>query len=65
MPLGETFLWFVALGAIAQLVDGALGMAYGLVCSTVLLSLGFPPATVSAATEPAIYVPAVWRSRPF
>lgn len=53
MPFGETFLWFVALGAIAQLVDGALGMAYGLVCSTVLLSLGFPPATVSAAVHTA------------
>ena len=53
MAFDETFLWFVALGAIAQLVDGALGMAYGLVCSTVLLSLGFPPATVSAAVHTA------------
>ncbi|HAI59958.1 MAG TPA: hypothetical protein DCM32_08800 [Xanthomonadaceae bacterium] len=53
MPLSEAFLWFVALGAIAQLIDGALGMAYGLLCSTVLLTLGYPPATVSAVVHTA------------
>lgn len=53
MELGEAFFWFIALGAIAQLIDGALGMAYGLVSSTVLLSLGYPPATVSAAVHTA------------
>lgn len=53
MDPGEAFLWFVLLGAVAQLVDGALGMAYGLLSSTVLLSLGYPPATVSAAVHTA------------
>jgi uncharacterized membrane protein YfcA len=53
VEITETFLWFALLGALAQLVDGALGMAYGLICSTVLLSLGMPPATVSAAVHTA------------
>ncbi len=53
MELTETFFLFVLLGLIAQLVDGALGMAYGLLCSTVLLGLGLPPATVSAAVHGA------------
>lgn len=53
MPFSEAFLWFVALGAIAQLIDGALGMAYGLLTSTVLLTLGYPPATVSAVVHTA------------
>ena len=39
MAWGE-FLAFVGVGLLAQLVDGALGMAYGLVSSSVLLSLG-------------------------
>jgi uncharacterized protein len=51
--LGEAFLLFVLVGFMAQLVDGALGMAYGLVSSTVLLSTGMPPATASAAVHAA------------
>jgi uncharacterized membrane protein YfcA len=47
----EDFLLFAAVGFAAQLVDGALGMAYGVVCSTVLLSLGVPPATSSATVH--------------
>jgi len=53
MPVSELFLWFVLLGFVAQLVDGALGMAYGLISATVLMSLGYPPATVSAAVHTA------------
>lgn len=45
------FLLFAAVGFAAQIVDGALGMAYGVVCSTVLLSLGVPPATSSASVH--------------
>jgi uncharacterized protein len=51
--LGDAFLLFVLVGFVAQLVDGALGMAYGLVSSTVLLSTGLPPATASAAVHAA------------
>ena len=49
---GEFFL-FLFLGFIAQLVDGALGMAYGLIASTVLISIGTPPAFASASVHAA------------
>lgn len=48
----ELFL-FIALGFAAQLVDGALGMAYGLIATTVLLSVGTPPALASASVHAA------------
>ncbi len=53
MELGNDFYWFVLIGLCAQLVDGALGMAYGLLSSAILLSLGLPPATVSASVHAA------------
>lgn len=52
MDWGE-FLAFVGVGLLAQLVDGSLGMAYGLVSSSVLLSLGLPPAVASASVHTA------------
>ena len=45
-PLPE-FLTFAAVGVFAQLVDGALGMAYGVVSAAMLLGLGLPPALAS------------------
>ena len=51
--LGNDFWTFVAVGLAAQLVDGALGMAYGLVSSSVLLAVGVPPAQASAAVHTA------------
>ena len=42
---------FVAVGFAAQLVDGALGMAFGVISSTLLLSLGVPPAAASAGVH--------------
>ena len=40
---------FVLIGFAAQLVDGALGMAFGVICNTLLVAvLGVPPATASA-----------------
>jgi uncharacterized membrane protein YfcA len=53
MEFSETFFWFVLIGLAAQLVDGALGMAYGLVSSSVLLGMGLPPAQVSASIHAA------------
>lgn len=47
------FFTFVGVGLLAQLVDGALGMAYGLVSSSVLLSLGVPPVAASASVHTA------------
>jgi uncharacterized membrane protein YfcA len=46
-------LLFMAIGFAAQLVDGAIGMAYGLISTAVLLSLGVPPATASASVHAA------------
>lgn len=45
------FLTFVAIGFFAQIVDGALGMAFGVLCTTALLSIGMPPAVASAMTH--------------
>lgn len=45
--------FFIIAGFIAQLIDGSLGMAYGVTASSLLLSLGLPPATVSATVHAA------------
>jgi hypothetical protein len=42
---------FIAVGFAAQLVDGALGMAFGVISNTLLLSLGVPPAAASASVH--------------
>ncbi len=47
----EQFFYFVMGGFIAQMIDGALGMAYGVTASTFLLTLGIPPAAVSASVH--------------
>ncbi|MEO6925169.1 MAG: sulfite exporter TauE/SafE family protein [Rhodanobacter sp.] len=47
------FLTFVGVGLLAQLIDGALGMAYGLVSNSILLALGLPPAIASATVHTA------------
>jgi uncharacterized protein len=47
------FWIFLGVGFLAQLVDGALGMAYGVVCSTVLLAFGVSPAVASASVHAA------------
>lgn len=49
----DSFLLFLAVGFLAQLVDGALGMAYGVISSTVLLSFGIAPAVASATVHGA------------
>ena len=42
---------FILVGFAAQLVDGALGMAFGVISSTLLVSLGVPPAAASAGVH--------------
>lgn len=49
----DTFFLFLLVGVLAQSVDGALGMAYGVISSSVLLALGVPPATASASVHAA------------
>ena len=49
----EDFYLYVLVGFAAQMVDGAIGMAYGITSTSVLLSLGLPPATASACVHAA------------
>jgi uncharacterized membrane protein YfcA len=50
----DPFFWqSVVVGFLAQFVDGALGMAYGLVSTSFLMALGVPPASASAAVHTA------------
>jgi len=49
----ETLLRFFVVGGLGQAVDGALGMAYGVISSSVLLAFGVPPAMASASVHGA------------
>jgi uncharacterized protein len=49
----DSFVLFLIVGFLAQIVDGALGMAYGVVSSSVLLAFGVPPAAASASVHTA------------
>lgn len=49
----DDFILYVIVGFVAQMVDGAIGMAYGITSTSVLLSLGIPPATASACVHAA------------
>lgn len=54
----ESLAWseialLVAVGFLAQIVDGSLGMAYKVATSTVLLSLGLSPPVVSGSVHAA------------
>ncbi|MDQ0218772.1 sulfite exporter TauE/SafE family protein [Peribacillus cavernae] len=42
---------FAFIGFLAQLIDGSLGMAYGVTSSTLLLTFGIAPAVVSASVH--------------
>lgn len=53
MDLPPDFALYVIVGFAAQLVDGALGMAYGVTASTLLLGFGVPPAVSSATVHAA------------
>jgi uncharacterized membrane protein YfcA len=44
-------LTFIAVGALAQLIDGALGMAYGVTSAGLLMALGVPPVAASASVH--------------
>ena len=51
--IDERFIWMLLAGFVAQLVDGALGMGYGVISTTVLLSTGLNPAAISGAIHTA------------
>ena len=49
----QEFLIFAVIGFLAQICDGALGMGFGVISSSVLLGLGVPPALASASVNAA------------
>jgi len=51
LAFDSIFWWFVLAGFVAQLIDGALGMAYGVSCTTLLLNFGIPPSIASASVH--------------
>lgn len=51
LVFNSTFFLFILAGFFAQIVDGALGMAYGVSCTSLLLGLGVPPKLASASVH--------------
>ncbi len=51
--MDEHWIYYALVGFAAQLVDGALGMAYGVTASSLLIGLGLPPAVVSSTVHAA------------
>lgn len=47
------FLLIIAVGFAAQMVDGALGMAFGVIASSSLIAIGVPPTLASATVHAA------------
>jgi uncharacterized protein len=47
----RTWILLAIVGLIAQLVDGSLGMAYGVTSTTLLLAVGISPALASASVH--------------
>ena len=53
MTENSSILLFALVGFIAQMIDGGLGMAYGVSSNSVLLALGVSPKLASASTHAA------------
>lgn len=51
--LDKNFHWMILAGFLAQLVDGALGMGYGVTSATILNSAGIAPAAISGSIHTA------------
>lgn len=51
--LDRQFYWMLLAGFLAQMVDGALGMGYGVTCTSVLLSIGVPLPAISSSIHTA------------
>lgn len=45
------FIVWLMVGVVAQLIDGSMGMAYGVTSTTLLLSTGITPAVASASVH--------------
>ena len=48
-----SILLYMLVGFLAQMIDGAMGMAYGVSSNTFLLSIGVPPVAASASVHMA------------
>lgn len=51
--IDSSFYWMIAAGFLAQMVDGMLGMGYGVVSTTILMSLGVNIAAISSSIHTA------------
>jgi len=51
VSLDSTFFLFILIGFVAQIIDGALGMAYGVSCTSLLLTFGVPAKLASASVH--------------
>ena len=49
----KEFYWMLAIGFFAQMVDGALGMGYGLTSSTLMLGMGIKLPSISGSIHTA------------
>jgi uncharacterized protein len=58
MTLAPEIPWLVGVGFVAQLIDGCVGMGYGISASSILATLGVPPAITSATVHAAEVVTA-------
>lgn len=47
------FIFFIIIGFLAQMIDGVLGMAYGVISTTCLLTMGITPVIASASVHTA------------
>ncbi|MFT3701296.1 MAG: sulfite exporter TauE/SafE family protein [Agriterribacter sp.] len=47
----KTFVQFIIIGFVAEIVDGALGMAYGVSCTSLLLHFGIPAKLATASVH--------------
>ena len=51
--INASFYWMIAAGFLAQIVDGVLGMGYGVTCATVLNSMGISLPAISGSIHTA------------
>jgi uncharacterized membrane protein YfcA len=51
--MDDSIINFIIVGFLAQTIDGALGMAYGVSSTSFLLGIGVPPAAASASVHMA------------
>jgi len=49
----QRLIVFTLIGFVAQLIDGSLGMGYGMTSGTLLLGFGVAPAVASASVHMA------------